>query len=269
MTLGNPRPDTAAQAAVSDPLVMYLVVRRERAAPLDALIGAAARAVVGVDRRFRDDPAWRDLTALWRAESYRKVTLRASERDWARLLGGHEAVVAGDDSGEGLVAALPVRPRSTVCRTLRDLQAYTADTSALPRRPIPPTLEPAMLIVPNPHAPMSAGKLLAQVGHAALMAADLPADWAAGRLEATAGRTLGAAELQAWRTAVERWEGAGSPVLPGFVDLLTFRRLAARGDSVLVTDSGLTEVAPGTQTVLAVRPAEGADLADLRRELAL
>lgn len=264
MAIGNPTPDTAAQAATGDPLVQYLVVRRERPAPLDALVSAAARAVVLANERFAGDPAHAELTARWKAESYRKVTLRASERDWAKMLERHEAALAMDDAGEPLIAALPVRARSTLCRAMRDLQAYGPDTSSLPHRLPPLPAEPFMLIVPNPHAPMSGGKLLAQVGHAALMAADLPAEWAAGRVRADDGLPLEDGEIARWRDALTAWSSAGLSILPAFVDLGTFTRLATRSDAVVVTDSGLTEVAPGTRTVLAVRPVAGDDALALR-----
>lgn len=268
MAIGNPPPDTLAQATTPDPLVMYLVVRRELPATLDLLVSAAAQATVRVDRTFGGDPAWASWSAAWKTGSYRKVTLRASERDWAKLLESHPHARANDDSGEPLIVALPPRPRSTACRLLRDLQAYNPDASALPRRlpPLPP--EPWMLIVPNPHVPMSGGKLLAQVGHAALMAADLPADWAAGRLQADAGQTPDQTAITAWSEAIAGWEAAEMPILPTFVDIASFRRLEARADAVVVTDSGLTEVAPGSRTVLAVCPASAETAAILRREIA-
>ena len=77
----------------------------------------------------------------------------------------------------------------------------------------------------NPALEMSSGKVVAQVAHAAVMAADALPDWAA----------------------------AGAPgrlVAPrGFAELAARQDLAAR-----VVDAGLTEVAPGTVTVLALPP---------------
>jgi peptidyl-tRNA hydrolase len=77
----------------------------------------------------------------------------------------------------------------------------------------------------NPDLEMSSGKVVAQVAHAAVMAA---------------------AELPEWAEA-----GApGRLVAPrGFADLAAREDLAAR-----VVDAGLTEVAPGTVTVLALPP---------------
>jgi peptidyl-tRNA hydrolase len=79
----------------------------------------------------------------------------------------------------------------------------------------------------NPAAVMSSGKTVAQVAHAAVMAAD--------------------------SLALDGWVAAGCPgqvIAPGAA---SFAALAARGDCVArVVDAGLTEVAPGTVTVLAL-----------------
>ena len=78
----------------------------------------------------------------------------------------------------------------------------------------------------NPALEMSSGKVVAQVAHAAVMAA----------------------------AALPAWAEAGAPgrlVAPrGFAELAARDDLAAR-----VVDAGLTEVAPGTVTVLALPPA--------------
>jgi peptidyl-tRNA hydrolase len=79
----------------------------------------------------------------------------------------------------------------------------------------------------NPAAVMSSGKTVAQIAHAAVMAADT------GELE--------------------DWVAAGCPgrvIAPGAA---RFAALAARGACVArVVDAGLTELAPGTVTVLAL-----------------
>ena len=81
----------------------------------------------------------------------------------------------------------------------------------------------------NPEAPMSSGKTLAQIAHAAVMAADT------GRLE--------------------DWVAAGCPAQVLAPSPAAFRAAAARAELVAcVADAGLTEVAPGTVTVVALPP---------------
>jgi peptidyl-tRNA hydrolase len=79
----------------------------------------------------------------------------------------------------------------------------------------------------NPAAVMSSGKTVAQVAHAAVMAADTG--------------------------ALDHWVAAGCPgnvIAPGAA---RFAALASRGACVArVVDAGLTEVPPGTVTVLAL-----------------
>jgi hypothetical protein len=91
----------------------------------------------------------------------------------------------------------------------------------------------------NPAAAMSSGKTVAQVAHAAVMASDGLEDWAA----------------------------AGCPGRVLAPDALTFATLAACSDCVArVVDAGLTEVAPGTITVIALAPGPADALPDgLRR----
>lgn len=230
----------AARRAHPDPYVLYLVVRRERVASFAGLLAAAAAATIRCDRTFNADPAWADAFAAWHAESYRKVTLRANERDWPRLLGREPHILAEDPgTGEPIVAALPVRRRSTADGFLRNLQAYTEEPDAL-AAPAPP--EPAgvhALVALAPGLAMRAGKAAAQVGHAALMGADRPR---------AAGPDDG------WGAAVAAWEAAGWPLHLVAATARGWAEAEATLPSVVVTDSGITEVAPGSRTVLLVRP---------------
>jgi Peptidyl-tRNA hydrolase PTH2 len=200
---------------VSDPLRMYLVVRRgavEDLARAGELAGAAAVACVR-------EPAFAEAVAAWRPRPG-KVCLRArSDGQWRQVLEEPHAL-AGD-----AVAALPPRRRSERGPLLERLQAMSTDLGAAPE-----TADPrpgAITYLLNPEAPMSSGKTLAQIAHAAVMAAD--------RLEA--------------------WAAAGCPARVLAPSRADFAAAAARDDLVAcVADAGLTEVAPGTVTVVALAP---------------
>jgi hypothetical protein len=193
---------------------MYLVLRRGAVETLEraAVLGGAA--AVACVRSFEIDPEW--------SERPGKVCLRArNPAQWAAVLEEPHAL-AGNPDGES-VAALPPRRRSERGPLLERLQAMSTDLG-----PAPEQLEgdhDGVTYVLNPALEMSSGKVVAQVAHAAVMAADALPDWAA----------------------------AGAPgrlVAPrGFAELAAREDLAAR-----VVDAGLTEVAPGTVTVLALPP---------------
>jgi peptidyl-tRNA hydrolase len=111
-----------------------------------------------------------------------------------------------------------------------------AMTSALEPPPVddPRPVPARVTYVVNPALEMSSGKTIAQIAHAAVIAADT------GELE--------------------EWVSAGCParvVLPRSAE--RFRALCEddAGLAAKVVDGGLTEVAPGTVTVLALYPADG------------
>jgi peptidyl-tRNA hydrolase len=84
----------------------------------------------------------------------------------------------------------------------------------------------------NPAAPMSSGKTLAQIAHAAVMAAD--------------------------GGGLEDWVAAGCPGRVLAPSPAVFTGACARDDLVArVADAGLTEVARGTVTVVALPPPVG------------
>jgi hypothetical protein len=205
---------------MDDPLRMYLVVLRGAVSDLPtagALAGAAAVACVR-------EPAFAEAVAAWRPRPG-KVCLRARNRSqWEQVLELPHAL-AGD-----AVAALPPRRRSERGPLLERLQAMSTDLGDAPASS--PPLPGAVTYLVNPEAPMSSGKTLAQIAHAAVMAAD--------------------------GGGLEEWVAAGCPgqvLAPAPAD---FRAACARFDLVArVADAGLTEVAPGTVTVLALAPGVG------------
>lgn len=180
---------------------MYLVVRRGAFADLGTggeLAGAAAVACVNAF----------EIAEEWRARPG-KVTLRARTRgQWEQVLELPHAL-AGD-----AVAGLPPVRRSERAPLLAKLQAMSTELE-------PPRLHDAPLTYAlNPRFEMSSGKTLAQIAHAAVMAAPL----------------------------LPEWVEAGCParvIVPDDFDAL--------GPCVAeVVDAGLTEVPPGTVTVRAL-----------------
>jgi peptidyl-tRNA hydrolase len=204
-----------------DPLRMYLVVRRgavDSIARGGELAGAAAVRCV---REWADDPAMVE----WRPRPG-KVTLRARGGQWDRVL--EEPHTA---AGAGLIA-LPPRRRSERGQLLEQMQAMT---SALEPAPVVDSPEPVagrVTYVLNPSLSMSSGKTLAQIAHAAVIAADTG--------------------------ALEEWVSAGCPARAVVGGAKRFRELCDDDAAALaarVVDGGLTEVPPGTVTVLALPPA--------------
>jgi peptidyl-tRNA hydrolase len=212
---------------VPDPLRMYLVLRRgaiEQLARAGELAGAAAVACL---RTFGDDPEHRDTIAAWR-ERPGKVCLRArTTAQWEQVLAEPHAF-AGEPDGES-VAALPPRSRSQRGPLLERLQAMSTALEPPPARPDERDTSHALSYVLNPDATMSSGKTLAQIAHAAVMADETG--------------------------ALDDWVAAGCPGRILAPDAAGYAALSARDHCVArVVDAGLTEIAPGTVTVVALAP---------------
>lgn len=236
----------AARAGQEDPLVMYLVVRRSVPAGYDTLLTLAARACLACRDRYGSDPAWREVFRAWDGSSFRKVVLRAGEREWERLVTEEQGVVqVMDPCDRPLVAGLAPRARSARSALLGRLQVYGPAPGDLPDLPGPMagTRSPTMLLVVNPalRGRMSAGKAMAQAGHAAMMGA------AAGDLGADA----------AWLLALQDWVRDGRRIVPVRAMPAGWERALAELDGVVVVDRGLTEIEPGSRTVMALRPCLG------------
>lgn len=206
---------------MDDPLRMYLVLRRGAVGSLSRageLAGAAAVACVR-------DPAHADAVAAWRPRPG-KVCLRARTlAQWGQVLADPHTL-AGTRDGEAVAAFAP-RRRSERGPLLERLQAMS---SALEPPPdATRSAAGAVTYVLNPQVTMSSGKAVAQIAHAAVLAADGGGleDWVAAGCPAGAVRTTPAA----------------------FDGLCRRHDLAAR-----VVDAGLTEVPPGTVTVVALAP---------------
>src|SRR3954466_2636243 len=218
---------------MDDPYRMYLVFRRGACEDLETggvLAGAAAVACV---RRFAEDPERADAVRAW-GERPGKAAPRARGGQWNEVVRSEDFTYAGDLDGAAVLALPPMRRSERSELIARKLQAFASELTP------PPTLESTpkadadgrITYIINPSLEMSTGKTIAQVAHAATMSA------ATGRLE--------------------DWVVRGCP---GRVVVPATRRLfdALCTDdgrlSAKVEDAGLTEVPPGTITVLAVPPA--------------
>jgi peptidyl-tRNA hydrolase len=204
--------------------VLPLVVRIERDAPptrTDAL-EAAARAVLTM--LATDEPDWVDAVRTWDGSRIRKVVRRARGAEWRRA-----AALPGISitHGGAEVRVYPPIPLDGWPPELAKLQVGGTELADPTPRGAPAQDVPLILV--SPHVEMSAGKAMAQVGHAAQLG------W----------RSLSRRKRAAWqqagfplavRTATERqWQGAlasGAPV---------------------VHDAGFTEVAPNSATAAFVR----------------
>jgi peptidyl-tRNA hydrolase len=215
---------------------MYLVVRKDRAITMAEGMALAGAGSVRCADRFRDDDRWDDAFAAWSIRP-RKVALRATAEELTDLSNRFDSVCLESAFGPTLLA-LPPRRNDRVESELAALRPYTDP----PRRPRGEDDAPddetedgiPLRYVVRPGVLRTTGKAMAQAGHAAVMAADrlgprYPDDFAA-------------------------WRAAGCPGEVRQADLPHWAALRESPLSVVVADAGLTQVAPGTETVLAVAP---------------
>nr|WP_202517848.1 aminoacyl-tRNA hydrolase [Streptomyces sp. SID685] len=209
---------------------MPLVVRLERDAPparTDAL-ETSARAVLTLlgDERALGDGEWAEAVRNWEDARIRKVVRRARGAEWRRA-GTLPGITVTGRSAE--VRVFPPIPLDGWPKDLAKLQVSGTEL-ADPEPPSDPDRTAPVLWL-NPDLAMSAGKTMAQTGHAAQLA------WWA--LPDTA------------RTA---WRAAGYPLSVRTAAPAEWTRLTHSG-LPLVRDAGFTEIAPGSCTVVADHPA--------------
>ncbi len=210
--------------------VLPLVVRIERSAPparTDAL-ETAARAVLVMlsDERSVGDGEWAQAVRDWQDARIRKVVRRARGAEWRRAEGLPGVTVTGKSAEVRVFVPVPLDGWP---KELAKLQVSGTDLDD----PEPPVAaDPsAPVLWMNPELDMSAGKAMAQAGHAAQLA------W----------WELPAPERDAWREA-------GFPLAVRTADAGRWRELTSSG-LPLVRDAGFTEIAPGSCTVVADHPA--------------
>jgi peptidyl-tRNA hydrolase len=204
-----------------DPLTMYYVVRKDVPLSLRQAMSLAGAAAVRCSDELRDEFA--EEFGAW-DERARKVALRASAEELEELRESLRGAFVGD-----VLLCLPPMRKSSRPELLASLRPFT-DAPRPKEEPPPPDPATALVYVIRPGVIRTAGKAMAQAGHAALMAAE----------------RFGA-ELDGWRAAG----------MPGDVRTVgddEWDELRARPDAVVVRDAGLTQVEAGTETVVALAP---------------
>ncbi len=226
-----PADAAAADRDAARQFVLPLVVRIEREDPparTDAL-ETSARAVLAFlsDDRTAEGGEWEELLHSWEDGRIRKVVRRARGAEWRRAEALTGITVRGR---EALVRVFPPVPLDGWPKDLARLQVSGTDLSepVAPPSPADPSLPVLWL---NPRVEMSAGKAMAQTGHAAQLT------W----------WELGDTEREAWREA-------GFALAVRTAEPAQWTELTASG-LPLVRDAGFTEVAPGSSTVIAEHPA--------------
>lgn len=203
-------------------MVLPLVVRIERAAPperTDAL-EAAAMAVLGL----LDDPGeWAEELHAWQSGRIRKVVRRARGAEWRR------AVALSGRTIQHRTAEVRVHPPVPLDAWPRDLARLQVSGTELTDTAEPGPAEPPILWE-NPGLRMSAGKAMAQAGHAAQLAW-----WASDE----AGRAA--------------WRARGLTVSVRRAEPAVFAAAVDAGLPV-VRDAGFTEIEPGSCTFVADAP---------------
>ena len=209
--------------------VLPLVVRVEKAQPptrTDALEAAALAVLLMVTT---DDPQWREAVEAWAGNRIRKVVRRARGAEWRRATALPGLTVT---HGSAQVRVYPPIPLDEWPRDLARLQVSGTELAdpEPPAAPAPGT----PLVLLSPGVPMSAGKAMAQAGHAA---------------------QLGLRSLHPATAAA--WAADGFPLA---VRVATAGQWAAavRSGAPVVHDAGFTEVAPGSATATFVAAAHPA-----------
>ncbi|MGW7110657.1 aminoacyl-tRNA hydrolase [Streptomyces xanthophaeus] len=210
--------------------VLPLVVRIEKTEPparTDAL-ETAARAVLVLltDERAEGEGEWAAAVRDWQDARIRKVVRRARGAEWRKAQTLPGITVQGHASE---VRVFPPVPLDGWPKELAKLQVSGTDLDdPAPPSPAGPGL-PVLWF--NPGLEMSAGKAMAQAGHAAQLA------W----------WELTGAERARWQDSGFRL-AVRTATPEGWAEL-------NRSGLPVVRDAGFTEIAPGSATVIADHPA--------------
>ena len=205
--------------------VLPLVVRIEREDPptrADAIEGAA-RAVLHM--LVTEEPGWAEAVAEWDGYRIRKVVRRARGIQWRRA-----EELPGITIAQG-TATVRVYPPIGLDEWPPDLaKLQVGGTDLVDPEPLPQPADGLPLILLNPAIEMTAGKAMAQAGHAAQLG------------------------YRAASPAVRRrWQDTGFALAARVAGPRQWAAALAGGAPV-VQDAGFTEVAPGSCTAAAVLP---------------
>lgn len=190
------------------------------------LLTAAAQAVVAVcldPRAGQRDSAWHDALGQWYGHRIRKIARRARGAGWdnVQALPGCTATV-GDASARAFIPSAVADVPHLISKLQIRGTELPIDDPGEPDPAIP-------LIAIDAELGMTAGKAAAQAGH---------------------GSMLLAAAMSEDR--VSAWADDSFPLQVREVPRDVFTQLAADPAAVAVQDSGFTEVAPGSTTVVAL-----------------
>lgn len=206
-----------------------LVIRAERAAPpsrTDALEAAARAVLVLLADPRATGGEWADRVRAWEHGRIRKVVRRARGAGWRRALALPGITVI---HGSAELRVYPPVPVDGWPDQLARLQVAGTELSDASPPPDPDPATPVLWL--NPQVPMTAGKAMAQAGHAAQLA------W--------------------WQLPDPirvQWQAAGFDLAVRTASADRWPALVASGLPV-VRDGGFTEVTPGTCTAVADHPA--------------
>jgi peptidyl-tRNA hydrolase len=229
VTTDGTGPDAAAHRDDVPQFALPLVIRVERAEPperTDAL-EAAARAVLF----FLTDPRtvdgeWTEAFRAWEDGRIRKVVRRARGAGWDRAVALPGIAVT---HGTARVRVFPPVPVDDWPPDLAKLQVSGTELSDTVPPPPPDPGLPVLWL--NPDLDMTAGKAMAQAGHAAQLA------W-----------------WQLPRPARAAWQADDFTLAVRTAPAARWAELVTSGLPV-VRDAGYTEVEPGACTVVADHPA--------------
>ena len=227
--------------AEEDVRAMPLILRMERDNPpvWSSALVASCRAATALclDPRAEPGEEWHEALTGYLAGHIRKVTRRARAGHWTAVddLPGVTVTVDGAE-----VRALLPGPVAELDKRVSRLQVGGTDVPVdLTAGEFGELSAGALLLAVPDGVSMTTGKLMAQTGHAGMIAAAL----------------LAAGEP----STLARWRDAGLPVEIRLVAAHAWHRLLERAGSgdgwadrlVAVRDAGFTEIDPGTITVVA------------------